>query len=402
MNKEISPVKSTAMVSLITAACLLGDSMLYVVLPLYWREFGLDAIWQVGVLLSANRMVRLPFNPAALWLFANIGQRKCIILSIGLAFLTTLSYSFATGFWLLLLMRSVWGMAWSLLRLGAYFSILQFAPVNERGHHMGVYNGVFRLGSLLGMMGGAIIAEFFDPLSAGMVFSGIALLSLPMAFKYVSGDTFKSEGQKIFDSINIMFSDKLITMLVATAFFSAFVYQGMFTSMLSYLAGYNNIKIEFLAALGFGAASISGLLQAIRWLWEPYLAPKIGRMSDGKWGRRHMLSGFCALAAVTFFFVSYNMNVYIWLFLVLLLQFAGTGITTLVDAAGADVASGSTNAPAVLGAHSFSIDLGSAIGPLAGYFLNSYSGIHMPFCISGLCLLFIAFMWMNNKNTVVR
>lgn len=402
MDEKISPIKSTAMVSLITAACLLGDSMLYIVLPLYWREFGLEALWQVGILLSANRMVRLPFNPAAIWLFANVGQRKCVILSIALAFLTTLSYSLLTGFWMLFLVRCVWGMAWSLLRLGAYFSILQFAPVNERGRHMGVYNGVFRLGSLFGMMGGAFIAEFADPLSAGTFFSGIAFLSLPLAFKYVSDTPFKSEGQRVFDSVKIMFSEKLVSILVLTAFLSAFVYQGLFTSMLSYLTGYNDIKIGFLAALGFGAASVSGLLQAVRWLWEPYLAPKIGTLSDGAWGRRHMLIGFSVMAAVMFFFVSYKMDAYLWLALVLLIQLAGTGITTLVDATGADVASGNANAPAVLGAHSFSIDLGSAVGPLIGYFLNSYSGIHVPFAISGLCLLLIAFMWIQMKNTVVR
>ena len=47
-------------VGIVTALTLFGDSMLYIVLPVYWKEAGLDALWQVGVLLSVNRLVRSP------------------------------------------------------------------------------------------------------------------------------------------------------------------------------------------------------------------------------------------------------------------------------------------------------------------------------------------------------
>ncbi len=45
--------------SLITAACLIGDSMLYIVLPVHFAEAGLGSLWEVGIILSANRLVRL-------------------------------------------------------------------------------------------------------------------------------------------------------------------------------------------------------------------------------------------------------------------------------------------------------------------------------------------------------
>ncbi len=50
-------------IALITAVAVLGDAMLFIVLPLNWEEFGLTAVWQVGVLLSINRFVRLPITP---------------------------------------------------------------------------------------------------------------------------------------------------------------------------------------------------------------------------------------------------------------------------------------------------------------------------------------------------
>ncbi len=45
-------------VALATALVLPGDSILYAVLPTYYAEIGLTPI-QVGILLSANRWVRL-------------------------------------------------------------------------------------------------------------------------------------------------------------------------------------------------------------------------------------------------------------------------------------------------------------------------------------------------------
>ena len=49
--------------AVVSAFCLTGDTMLYIALPLFWQECGLTALWQVGVLLAVNRLVRLPLNP---------------------------------------------------------------------------------------------------------------------------------------------------------------------------------------------------------------------------------------------------------------------------------------------------------------------------------------------------
>jgi len=68
-------------VALATALCLTGDSMLYIALPIYWHEVGLEALWQVGVLLSVNRLIRLPFNPLIGWLYQRISLRAGLLLA---------------------------------------------------------------------------------------------------------------------------------------------------------------------------------------------------------------------------------------------------------------------------------------------------------------------------------
>lgn len=107
-------------VALITAISLLGDSMLYIVLPLYWKEIGLDSIWQVGVLLSINRFIRLPFNPIVGWLYNRITLKTGLIIAIILGSITTLGYGLLNGFIAWIILRGIWGIAWSFLELEVY------------------------------------------------------------------------------------------------------------------------------------------------------------------------------------------------------------------------------------------------------------------------------------------
>lgn len=145
--RETSGKTQVVAVALVTALCMLGDSMLYVVLPLYWREAGLGSLWEVGVLLSVNRFIRVPFGPLVGKWYERTGGRAGLVLAVVLAFVTTLSYGFQ-GFWLWLVMRSLWGFAWTFLRLGAYSLIVSVADGHNRGQMMGLYNGLYRLGSL--------------------------------------------------------------------------------------------------------------------------------------------------------------------------------------------------------------------------------------------------------------
>ena len=79
----------------ITAFCLIGDTMLYIALPLCWQQCGLDALWQVGVLLAVNRLVRLPLNPLVRRLYTRFSRRTGMLLAVLLAAGTTLLYGVA-------------------------------------------------------------------------------------------------------------------------------------------------------------------------------------------------------------------------------------------------------------------------------------------------------------------
>ena len=57
-------MRTAPAVALVTAAALLGDTLLYSSLPVNATRLGLDA-FAVGLILSVNRWVRLGTNPVA-------------------------------------------------------------------------------------------------------------------------------------------------------------------------------------------------------------------------------------------------------------------------------------------------------------------------------------------------
>jgi MFS family permease len=83
--------------ALVTVLCLLGDSMLYVVLPIRYGEAGLASLWEVGIVLAANRLVRLPLIPCIAWFYTRFSERTGILIATILACATTLSYALLPG-----------------------------------------------------------------------------------------------------------------------------------------------------------------------------------------------------------------------------------------------------------------------------------------------------------------
>lgn len=124
MEKDINGKKSVIIIALITAVSVLGNEMLFIVMPIYWKFFGLTSIWQIGVLLSANRIIRLPINSLVGLCYEKMSKRSGLLLAVIFAVISTFSYGVFKGFGVLLAMRILWGIAWSFLRLGGYLTVI--------------------------------------------------------------------------------------------------------------------------------------------------------------------------------------------------------------------------------------------------------------------------------------
>ena len=365
--------KMVVVISLLTAACLLGDSMLYVVLPIHWQDVGLASLWEVGILLSVNRIVRLPLNPLVGWLYGRMSGRGGILFAGILATCTTLSYGLLKGFALWILLRSVWGLAWTFLRIGAYFTIVEVSDETNRGHYMGLYNGLYRLGSLGGMLVGGFFADRYGIGTTALLFGVITFLAIPFAYRLLP-PTSRHHGQEEKQRMDIQaLASGNVMWTLLTGLLLAMVYQGVFTATLSYLIQVHNAATVLIAGVSFGAASLAGLLQSLRWGWEPWLAPWFGRLSDGKLGRRGILVITLVAAAVLFALIPLPFPVELWIMLILAILLTATVLTTVIDAVACDVAAGSIQ-KVFMTVYSFAIDTGAALGPLIGYTLNDIWG----------------------------
>lgn len=388
-DEKMRPV---VLLAAVTALCLVGDSMLYVALPVHWEEFGLTSLWQAGVLLSVNRLVRLPLNPAVSRLYRRISARSGMLLAAVLAAATTAGYGLAGSFAALIVLRALWGLAWTFLRLGAYFTVLTTADDSSQGRAMGMYNGLMRTGSLFGMLLGGVLADTWGTGLTCAFFASVSVLAVPLIWFAVPRNAKgMAEEAAAGEDGYFLFSHRkvLSVLLIGTAV--AFVYQGMLISTLSYL-----VKIRIPAGLDLGwalvgAASLGGVLQAVRWSWEPFLAPFFGWLSDHpRAGRKKTFIVSSLIGAALFAFLPADMGLLPWLLLLLLLQVTATALTTAGDAVAADTAVRSGAKIKVITAYSVLTDVGAAAGPAAAFALNQYSSPWASCRLASLLLLLAA------------
>ena len=102
------PPRELIVISFAVALTLLGDSLLYAVLPAIWHKIGLE-LWMVGALLSANRFIRFLTNPLAGRLVERFGLRKPFLTAVFVAAITTATYGISSGFVVFLIARCFWG-----------------------------------------------------------------------------------------------------------------------------------------------------------------------------------------------------------------------------------------------------------------------------------------------------
>lgn len=377
--------------ALVTAMCLLGDSMLYVALPLYWREAGLDAFWEVGVLLSVNRLVRVPLGPFIGKWYECTGGRLGLTIAVLLAFVTTASYGLQ-GFWLWLLMRCLWGAAWTFLRLGAYSLIVSVSDEGNRGHFMGLYNGLYRLGSLGGMLAGPLLVAWLGLRTTSFLLAGVSLVAFVLVYVFIPSSFTRRSGDASPAAVrpSLRWTGS-VALTMASGMFVAMCYQGMLASTLSRLIDLRQ-PFTVIGGMVVGSAVVAGVVQGARWVWEPWAAPWFGRWSD-RCGRRRMLVGAVLAAAVLFGLTAAPLPFALWLGVLMGIQLTGTVLTTVMDTLAADEASRQANGASLLTCYSVVTDLGAAAGPLLAFWADGWFGLNGLYAGTAGFLLAMAAAW---------
>ena len=93
-----------------------ADVVLYLLLPMYADQFGVT-LAEAGMLLAANRLVRIAGYGFVARFYARNGDRPTCTLAVVAAAVCALGYTTLSGFWALLPLRLMWGLCFAALNL---------------------------------------------------------------------------------------------------------------------------------------------------------------------------------------------------------------------------------------------------------------------------------------------
>ncbi|MDO2286015.1 manganese efflux pump, partial [Escherichia coli] len=107
-------------------------------------------------------------------------------------------------------------------------------------------------------------------------------------------------------------------LVILSGFATALLIQGVLAATLSALIARSFGTEVSLLGLALSAAGLSGIIQALRWSWEPWLAGHFGAWSDGPRGRRRFYVAALLVGAMGFGLLSSRLPILAWLAIVLL------------------------------------------------------------------------------------
>lgn len=346
--------RPTVLIGLATAFSLLGDQMLYSVLPTYFTEIGLMP-YQVGLVLSANRFIRLVTNHLAELVCRRVRLDVLVVLSFGLGAAVTWAYAVVVQFAFLIAARITWGLCWSFIRQIGLMTVVESTEPGRLGRSVGAYSGISRTGSLVGNLVGAIGHDLVGYGTTLIGFACFSVLAIPLGLASRRGlsrqvaDEPPREG-KAAPSGGLMFC----------GFTVGCVGPGLVMSTLGLVLKRVVGDDVGLLGLTIGVASLNGLFLSVRWLADFFGAPLLGHAGD-RLGRKRAITLFFVTGTAVLGVASTVGSLAGIAGCVLVFFFCAVGLTTLLMAEAGQRGSKTTSL------YVTASDFGSAVGPALGW-----------------------------------
>lgn len=361
--------------ALTLALCLPSDVLLYLLLPMESQAFGIT-LAQAGVLLAANRLVRIFGYRHVLNFYARNGDRLTCMIAAGAATLCAVGNSMLSGFAALLGLRLVWGLCFAALNLST--QVLATSEPTGAARRAGRSRALIALGPMLALPLGGWLTLWAGPRPIFLILAGCCLVGLWMArgLPTLGHNLHSTPGRRF----------KWPDSVAMWSFIEGVALDGLFIFGLS-------IRAQKL--LGGDAVLIAGGLMALRYVSEMLLSPLGGRASQ-RFGATSMLLLFSFLSALALSaFGSYWVIVGAAAVLVLrALQLPL--VTTLV----AERNPGSMRVSA-LASNPVWRDIGAGLGPLLAGVLLPIASAPWVFGLAGAAIAVSAvFCWQAKVPTV--
>jgi len=352
-----------------TAISLLGEATLYTVLPHpdISAQLGIT-LSMVGLLLGANRAIRLVLNGPVGILYDRMPRRGLLIAALSLGAGSSIFYAVANGFWPLLLGRIFWGFAWSLLWIGGNTVVLDVSTDENRGRNSGVYQMWFFVGVATSSFFGAMLTDMFG-FRMGQWISVAVIATTALAWFLLLPETRVS---KVTSKGNIIEMDKSVATklpweVIAAASFTVFIARFLAWGVLAATAilWLTNIFGDGtqIVSIFIPIATLTGLYTALSNLVSIGSTSLVGSVSD-RYGRRWPIIGLAMiLGGLGLWLMSGNIKS-LALIGAFMVPLAGSSTETLIPAIAGDHVPKNLRSRA-LGLINTAGDLGATIGPFA-------------------------------------
>jgi MFS family permease len=178
MTAAAAPVvggRAVALSGAVIGLGLLGDTLIYAVLPLYHVELGMS-LAMVGVLLSLNRWTRLLANSLVAGIGERVGARRMMILAALGSVVSTACYGLDGGDGLQIAARILWGISFAALNLGS----LAYAVADRAnaGRRVGASRGLIGVIQASCFIGGGLLVLQIGPRHVFLVLAALTLLAV--------------------------------------------------------------------------------------------------------------------------------------------------------------------------------------------------------------------------------
>jgi len=389
-NEQVrrTPQRSAILVSIAVSFSLLGDQALYTILPTHFEDLGILG-FQVGILLSVNRWIRLLTNHVAERLIRRFHATLTLILVLTVGAGTTLLYGIINNFTILLLARITWGLCWSFLRQLGTMAAVDSADDQSVGRSVGLFHGISRIGAIVGLLLGGLLYEQVGYTVTFAILAASSMLAVPAA---IAAGLHRHVRTSQFMNAQRTHGADCRSSLIPCAAISGLASSAVVASLGYFLLGKVGQSIT-LGSIGIGIVVVNGILLASRHIIGTVGAPLLGHVFD-KIGHNTGTAIFTAGAALSLFTASVVSLLPVLLGLLLCFFACSTAVQlSLTSQAGKQ------------GAKSFAhlataSDLGTAAGPgLIWFVLEFVKQPVLPFVLGGALYAVVFFVLAAGRHS---
>lgn len=372
-----------------------GGGVVFPILPVIGMDLGISG-FMIGLILSANRITRLGFNPITGSLLDRFGARWPVAVGLAIEALGTLAFSFglvadSPGLWFLA-GRVIWGIGSSLLLVGTLAAVMAIAPRASRGGMTARVRTAISLGLPAGLVIGGLIADsasanaaFLTATALSVAAAALTLFVLPPTpAPRAEEERRRADGQSTREQWHALLGVKTLRIIWAANALLFFAVSGVLLATIAVLVDQRGLFV-----FGLGAEGSAGLLMAVLMSARAGASLAAGGVLDRSTSRTRLLLPAMALVALGFVGLGLAGTSLTAAAALLVIGVGSGGLTIPLLTLLGDVAPAHLHGRA-LSVYQWSSDFGGALGPAAGLELGRWLGFGPSYAGVGVLMLAMA------------